>query len=371
MKRTHPFPQSIPYQRKQRASFALCLLVVFCAVWYRQGRFGTQEQFFSGAKKKFESTIGLQSWNWLISVEGTLYLWPNKAIWPARYAFIGQPASLDFRLYSFTYEDARRQFNEIASKGTIIRGIIEKSQYGQKDDQYGQLLDAFYGNINVHLIPDDRLDVQFQHAKTFLTSDKAIIQTANLTFSSFSKNREWFFMTSDSGVVKSLHYLYDADRYDMPFDRELLHPNLVVCPINCRDRVEWLISGATATIRIYQQYIYDAGIQKVLAEKRRQGVDIQIILGKFDDRDWWWDETIDTDGESFTRIMSGSIKAQSNPYVHAKMILIDDTYLLLGSMNMSQTSLDKNREIGIILMQPEHIRYFNAVFAKDWKSNSK
>jgi phosphatidylserine/phosphatidylglycerophosphate/cardiolipin synthase-like enzyme len=38
-------------------------------------------------------------------------------------------------------------------------------------------------------------------------------------------------------------------------------------------------------------------------------------------------------------------------------------------MNMSATSIDKNREIGIILMQPEHIRYFNAVFAKDRKGS--
>ena len=76
----------------------------------------------------------------------------------------------------------------------------------------------------------------------------------------------------------------------------------------------------------------------------------------------------DPEGESFALVMSGTIKAQSNPYVHAKMILIDDMYLLLGSMNMSATSLDKNREIGIVLMQPEHIRYFNAVFAKDRKA---
>jgi len=33
------------------------------------------------------------------------------------------------------------------------------------------------------------------------------------------------------------------------------------------------------------------------------------------------------------------------PYLHTKMILIDDEILLLGSMNLSANSLDNNREI--------------------------
>lgn len=361
-------PSQIPYQWKQWGSFVLLLIIVFCGIWYWQGWFGVQSQFASGQQKMLERMIGLQSGQHLSPIDGTLYMGPNKSVRPAWYTFIGMPPSLDFWLYNFTYEDARRQFHELASKGAVIRGIMEKLQYGQKEDMYGQLLEAFQGNANLHLIPDDRLGVEFMHAKTFLTPDKAIIQTANLTFSSFSKNREWFFMTADSGVVASLHYLHDADRYDMPFDRDLLHPNLVVCPINCRARVEWLLSGATSSIRMYQQYIYDTWVQKLLEEKRRQWVDVQIILWKFDDA-WWMDAVVnDPEGESFALVMSGTIKAQSNPYVHAKMILIDDTYLLLGSMNMSQTSLDKNREIGVVLMQPEHIRYFKTVFAKDWKA---
>jgi len=213
---------------------------------------------------------------------------------------------------------------------------MEKSQYGQREDLYGELLTAFHGNANIHLIPDDRLDVQFMHAKTFLTPNKFIIQTANLTYSSFSKNREAFFMSTDSGVLASLHYLHDADRYDMPFDRALLHPNLVVCPINCRARVEWLLSWATTSIRMFQQYIYDEGVQKVLMKKHAEWVDIQIILGDTGDPQG---STMKAADLLFATTMWDAIHKQANPYIHAKMILIDDTYLLVGSMNMSDTSL--------------------------------
>ena len=115
---------------------------------------------------------------------------------------------------------------------------------------------------------------------------------------------------------------------------------------------------------MFQQYIYDEGVQKVLMKKHAEWVDIQIILGDTGDPQG---STMKDADLLFATTMWDAIHKQANPYIHAKMILIDDTYLLVGSMNMSDTSLNKNREIGIILMQPEHIRYFNAVFAKDWK----
>ena len=52
-------------------------------------------------------------------------------------------------------------------------------------------------------------------------------------------------------------------------------------------------------------------------------------------------------------------------YNHTKMILVDDTYLLLGSMNLSDNSLDNNREIGIILLNHEHLHSFREQFMRD------
>ena len=75
---------------------------------------------------------------------------------------------------------------------------MESEQYAAKDNQIKTLMDGFADNSNVRIIPDDRLGVNFQHAKTFVTPNGAIIQTANMTYSSFSKNREVFFMTTDT-----------------------------------------------------------------------------------------------------------------------------------------------------------------------------
>lgn len=118
------------------------------------------------------------------------------------------------------------------------------------------------------MIPDDRLGIQFQHAKTFITDDKFIIQTANLTYSSFNKNREMFFLGSDTGVVKSLQNVFYNDWMSQKTLPNDLHPNLVICPINCRDRVESLLQSAQNSIIMYQQYIADERIQKIVRDKK-------------------------------------------------------------------------------------------------------
>ena len=54
-------------------------------------------------------------------------------------------------------------------------------------------------------------------------------------------------------------------------------------------------------------------------------------------------------------------------YNHTKMILIDRRYFILGSMNLSQNSLDNNREIWIILIDPQFVEEFLSQFEKDWE----
>jgi phosphatidylserine/phosphatidylglycerophosphate/cardiolipin synthase-like enzyme len=54
-------------------------------------------------------------------------------------------------------------------------------------------------------------------------------------------------------------------------------------------------------------------------------------------------------------------------YNHTKMILIDHKTLLLGSMNLSANSLDNNREIWILLIDPTIIDEFSSQFYSDRK----
>jgi phosphatidylserine/phosphatidylglycerophosphate/cardiolipin synthase-like enzyme len=53
-------------------------------------------------------------------------------------------------------------------------------------------------------------------------------------------------------------------------------------------------------------------------------------------------------------------------YIHAKMVLVDGNQAYIGSENASETSLDKNREMGIIIQDSQIIAQLQTTFNNDW-----
>ena len=108
------------------------------------------------------------------------------------------------------------------------------------------------------------------------------MQTANLTKSSFESNREHFFYSNDSDFHDSLEKLVDADWVGDDLSTLNLHPNLVVCPFNCREVIKTLLESAEKSIVIQTQYIVDDEILDILHEKSEE-VDMAIIVADTDD----------------------------------------------------------------------------------------
>ena len=112
-----------------------------------------------------------------------------------------------------------------------------------------------------------------------------------------------------------------------------IHPNLVVCNINCRGVIEQLLNSAKESIIIQTQYITDDAIRSILKTKKDLA-ELKMLVADTDDND-----------DLLRYFGNEHAKKLKKYYNHTKMILIDHQILLLGSMNLSATSLDKNREI--------------------------
>lgn len=384
---------------------AVLVLSLWIYVWVQKNVISIQKTSQSREKTSLEQSWWLAEWS-LQDIAGNLYIWPYRDLRKQRYAFLWEPNRLQFWLYNLTYDDAKRWLHERWIYGTKIQWILEANQYGGSWNQYSSLEQHFLDNRNIELQSDTRLWITFQHAKTFVADERFIIQTANVTYSSFNKNRELFFFGTHTGVALSLQQLFATDWRWWQIDKWSLHPNLIVCPVNCRDHIEGLLRHANQSIYMYQQYILDNDIQKILLEKKKEWVDVKVILWKplevekntadtkkevtkviqmwsslsdiqsesadssdsIDSIELTMDNTLSSRGwdDVFASIMWDSIIIQSSPYVHAKWILVDNTYLLVWSMNMSDTSLDKNREIWILLLWRFQIEKFLKVFMSDW-----
>jgi cardiolipin synthase len=246
-------------------------------------------------------------------------------------------------IYDVTFADAKNIIKSIAQQGAEVKMIIENNKYGTDKTQ-----DLRWWGVQT--MNDSKLRTNFMHAKTFVSSWLYIIQTANLTYSSFNTQREYYVLGDQPEIVNNLKMLFEKDWKGEQVQPSDIHPNILFCPIDCRFKIEQLIKTAQMSIRTQNQYLDDPSLQQILSTKT--WLNIRIILPN--------------DKKNFqSRPIQSQIKLLGSPRIHAKAILIDDTYLVISSINFSSNSMDNNREIGIIITDQESIIKYKKQFLQD------
>lgn len=258
--------------------------------------------------------------------------------------------------YEYTKKEIKQIMKKLLEKWVIVNVIMEDKKYQQYQNTWKQIEEYFADYPRFEIRNDEQMGTLYTHSKIALIDSWFWIQTANLTHSSFFSNREHFFYSENTGVRNSLNTIFDKDWNWEKISLDDIHPNLVVCNINCRAVIENLLSNAKKSILIQTQYIVDEDILEILKNKSVELEDIRFIVSDTDSNDY----LIDYFGPWIARKFK-------KYYNHTKMILVDNEKLLLWSMNLSDTSLDKNREIWIILIDKGIIGQYKELFEKDWR----
>ncbi len=292
--------------------------------------------------------------NALQNISGAFFRSPEGSLARELQSFAGTQKDLDLRTYDFTQKDFKILLRQLAEKGVNIRIIVEDKKFQQFKNTLKVLNQYYSWNKNIQLKSDKQMGTEYVHAKVNLIDSGWIIQTANLTQSSFASNREHFFQSFDTWIRASLHTIFTKDRNGERILMKDIHPNLVICNINCRGVIEQLLKSAKTSIIIQTQYITDDVLRTILKTKKSLP-ELKMLVADTSDND----KLISVFGSVYARKFK-------KLYNHTKMILIDHKTLLLGSMNLSATSLDKNREIWIILIDTWIIKTFSDQFIQDW-----
>lgn len=260
---------------------------------------------------------------------------------------------LFIQTYDFTEKKVKDLFVQLLNKGIQIKCMLENKKFQQFADTFAQVKSYFSGYAGFSLISDEHMKTEYLHSKITLMDSGFFIHTANLTHTSFFANREYLLYSQNIDVLHSLEHLFSNDWEGKDTSAAELHPNLVVCNINCRPVIQRLLNTASGSIIIETQYITDPALMKILQSKIALP-EVKLLVSDTASND----EVLKYFGPKVA-------KRLTKPYVHAKMILIDHKIMLLGSMNLSANSLDSNREIGILLLDPLLINQFYQQFAED------
>jgi phosphatidylserine/phosphatidylglycerophosphate/cardiolipin synthase-like enzyme len=177
----------------------------------------------------------------------------------------------------------------------------------------------------------------------------------NLTASAFSQNRELNVVTTRPADVAQAAAIFDAD-----WDRaaEPAPGPLVVSPTNSRPALLALIGGAERTLDVYAEVVRDPEFMAALTDAARRGVAVRVVMSPGEERQLVELRQLAEAGVA--------VRLVPSPYIHAKLFLVDGRRAFVGSQNMTATSLDQNRELGLIVDEPGAIERIGRVFAEDF-----
>ena len=107
-----------------------------------------------------------------------------------------------------------------------------------------------------------------------------------------------------------------------------------------------LIDSARTSLLVESEEMDDSTVTSALAGAARRGVKVEVVMTN--SPSW---------ADAFTQLVDAGVKVSTYPsdgplYIHAKVVVADGTSMFLGSQNFSASSLDDNRELGIITTNP-------------------
>jgi phosphatidylserine/phosphatidylglycerophosphate/cardiolipin synthase-like enzyme len=202
----------------------------------------------------------------------------------------------------------------------------------------------------------------FVHAKYLVIDDRvAIVTNQNLTYSAFQSNREFGVVTTNRRDVATLAALFDADWADTA--PPVAGGRLIVSPQNSRQRLLELINGAERSIDLYAEVIRDDDIIDALSTAAQRGVRVRVIVNAPESE-------LDTTVGDVLASNGVELRVAGRLYIHAKAMAIDHRAVVIGSQNPTATSLDRNREVSLVIADPAAVARVEAVFERDWSGSA-
>jgi phosphatidylserine/phosphatidylglycerophosphate/cardiolipin synthase-like enzyme len=188
----------------------------------------------------------------------------------------------------------------------------------------------------------------------------AWIMTMNLATSS-PQNREFLAVDTQAPDVQEAEAIFAAD-----FAGTAITPlgNLVVAPTNARDRLLALIQSAKKSVDLEGEELSDYKIVNALVAAQASGVPVRVVLAD--------NPPPAAQATAVTQLKAGNVKVVSvtNPYIHAKAIVVDGARAYVGSENFTTGSLQYNRELGVITTNAASAAIVETTIAADFKAGT-
>jgi cardiolipin synthase A/B len=291
---------------------------------------------------------------------GALIIEPGGGFSPVYHLINGARRSIDVTMYEFADTTAEHDLAAAAKRGVRVRVILDQREQRENSAAY-----AYFHSHGV-TVTWSSPDYRYTHQKTVVVDGtEAVIMTANLTSEYYSTSRDFLVIDSGHADVAAITTVFNAD-----FAHRAVHSgdgsDLVWSPTDAQDKLLSLINGATRSLRIYSEEMGDTTVEDALIRAAKRGVDVQVCgeneSGEYD--------------SAYSRLAAAGIhisyySSSAGFYIHGKVIEADygtsRAKAFIGSENFSSTSLNENRELGLVISDHAVMSAIASTFAADFR----
>jgi phosphatidylserine/phosphatidylglycerophosphate/cardiolipin synthase-like enzyme len=172
------------------------------------------------------------------------------------------------------------------------------------------------------------------HAKYLVVDDgPALVTSMNFTRKCFDETCDAVAVTYDPAVVDGLRQLMATDR-EGGIAPDTMPERLIVGPERARRQFTTLVQQARKSIQIIDAKLSDPGLIDLLNQRRNQGISVELF------------------GE----------KRLGNLVSHGKMMLVDGSRAVIGSLALTALSLDFRREVAVVVEEPSAVAEIEQLF---------
>jgi phosphatidylserine/phosphatidylglycerophosphate/cardiolipin synthase-like enzyme len=299
------------------------------------------------------------------SQAGPLIVEPNAGFAYVYYLITSAKHSIDLTMFELSDRTAEEDLAQAAQNKVDVRVVLDRKEKSNNEGAYDYLR-----THGVKVVwSSSKYD--YTHQKTLVVDGSdAVIMTANLASQYYSTSRDFLIDNNIPADVDAISAVFDADyahRGITPSDGQ----DLVWSPTDSQDKLLGLINGAKHTLRVYSEELGDAAIEDALINAAKRGVDVQVC-GENTGGEY------DSDFADLTRggVHVSYYSDENGFYIHGKVVEADNGIrgaqkVFIGSENFSSTSLNRNRELGMITSNHQVLSAIATDFAADFARGQK
>jgi cardiolipin synthase A/B len=294
----------------------------------------------------------------------TLYTLPDQGVSWFYNLIASAKSSIDLTMYEFEDTTAQDDLGAAAKRGVDVRVILDHQEQSENQTAYN-----YFKSHGVHVVWSWS-KYYYTHEKCMVVDNTtAAIMTLNLQSQYYSTTRDFAVVDTNSSDVSAIVNVFNHD-YAHTSVTPSDGTDLVWSPTDSQKQLTGLINNAQSSLEIYSEVMDDPTVTSDLVNAAKRGVSVKVV-GENEDGEY---------NSEYTQLHNAGVQISyySNPngfYIHGKSIMADygtsTADIFIGSQNFSNTSLNENRELGLIINDSSIESTMNTNFTKDFAGGKK